>query len=129
MGRQEANNRRIDTIIGKDTIFVGNIESAGTIRVDGKIEGHIITEGDLIIGENGMIQGKINAKNVTVAGQLVGEIEARGKLELVPSASVQGDAQVMFLVIEEGAYFQGNCQQMPRGDLKDRGKNLNIETP
>lgn len=129
MARQEANNRRIDTVIGKDTVFVGNIESAGTIRVDGKIEGEVITEGDLIIGEFGAIQGKISAKNVTVAGQLVGEIEARGKLELVPTANVQGNAQIMFLVIEEGAFFQGRCEQIPRVDLKDRGKNLNVETP
>lgn len=70
MARQEANNRRIDTVIGKDTVFVGNIESAGTIRVDGKIEGEVITEGDLIIGEFGAIQGKISAKMLLLRDSL-----------------------------------------------------------
>jgi cytoskeletal protein CcmA (bactofilin family) len=83
----------------------------------------------LIIGESGNVQGKVGAKNVTIAGQLNGEIEARGKLELLPTANVQGDAQMMFLVVEEGASFQGQCEQIPRGDLKERGKSLQIGTP
>lgn len=123
------NEIKIDTIIGKDTIFNGNIESSSSIRVEGRYEGQIVTEGDLIIGESGFVQGKVGAKNITVAGHLIGQIEARGKLELLPSANVQGEAQMMLLVVEEGAYFQGNCQQIPRGDLKERGKNLQIGTP
>jgi cytoskeletal protein CcmA (bactofilin family) len=122
------NDVRIDTIVGKDTVFVGNIESSGSIRVEGRFEGQLITEGDLIIGESGSVQGKVGAKNVTIAGYLNGEIDARGKLELLPTATVQGDAQMMFLVVEEGASFQGQCAQIARGDLKERGKSLQVGT-
>lgn len=125
MGRGDV----VKTVIAQDTAFVGDLESSGSIRVDGRYEGVLTAGGDLIIGENGHVQGKVCAKNITVAGKLLGEIEARGKLELVPTAYVQGEAQMMFLVVEEGAFFQGRCEPVSRDDLKERGKTLQIETP
>lgn len=121
-------NKKIDTLIGKDSAFTGNIESTGTIRIDGKFDGEIITKGDLVIGESGMVQGKIKAENITVAGKVQGEVEAAGKLELVPSGNMQGEAKMTLLVVEEGAVFQGNCQQFSK-DRKEKGKFLQVETP
>ena len=92
--KQESNNRvgsrKIDTLIGKDSTFTGNIESTGTIRIDGKFEGEIVTKGDLVIGESGAVQGKIKAENIIIAGKVQGEVEAAGKLELVPTGNLQG---------------------------------------
>jgi|SRR5690554_1563180 len=124
----EIGNKKIDTLIGRDSSFSGNIESSGTIRIDGKFEGEIVTKGDLVIGENGKVKGKIKGQNITVAGKMEGELEASGKLELVPSANVQGEVKMMLLVVEEGAVFQGNCQQFTK-DQKERGKFLQFETP
>ncbi|HHU50513.1 MAG TPA: polymer-forming cytoskeletal protein [Firmicutes bacterium] len=124
----EIGNKRIDTLIGKDSTFTGNIESAGTIRIDGNFEGEISTKGDLVIGENGQVKGKVKAQNIVVAGKMEGELEASGKLELVPSANVQGEVKMMLLVVEEGAVFQGNCQQYTK-DQTERGKFLQFETP
>lgn len=124
----EMGNRKIDTLIGHESLITGRLESAGTIRVDGKFEGDIITKSDLVVGENGQVQGKIKAKNITVAGLIKGELEATGKLELAPNATVEGEAKMSLLVVEEGAVFQGNCQQLPK-DQKERGKALRIDTP
>lgn len=120
---------RVDTVIGKDTTLRGTVESEGAIRVDGRFEGDITTAGDMFIGESGFVQGTVVAKNITIAGQLQGRIEARGRLELMPTASVQGEIKMSLLVVEEGAFLQGNCEAMPRGDLKERGKALRVETP
>lgn len=121
-------NKKIDTLIGKDSAFAGNIESTGTIRIDGKFEGEIITKGDLVIGESGQVNGKIKAENITIAGKVQGEVEAAGKLELVPTGNLQGEAKMTLLVVEEGAVFQGNCQQFSK-DRKEKGKFIPIETP
>lgn len=130
--KQESNNkagsRKIDTLIGKESAFTGNIESTGTIRIDGKFDGEIITKGDLVIGETGAVQGKIKAANITIAGKVQGEVEAAGKLELVPTGNLQGEAKMSLLVVEEGAVFQGNCQQFSK-DSKEKGKFLPIGTP
>ena len=129
MGRADAEvgNKKIDTLIGKDSSFVGNIESTGTIRIDGKFEGEITTKGDLVIGESGKVQGKIKAQNIVIAGQVSGEVEAGGKLELVPTGNLQGEAKMTLLIVEEGAVFQGNCQQLTK-DQKEKGRFLQIDT-
>ncbi len=120
---------RVDTLIGKETSLRGTVEAEGSIRVDGRFEGDLTTAGDLFVGEGGFVQGTIVAKNITVAGQLQGKVEARGRLELLPTANVQGEIRMTLLVVEEGAYLQGNCEALPRGDLKERGKALRVETP
>jgi cytoskeletal protein CcmA (bactofilin family) len=124
----EVGNKKIDTLIGKDSSFVGQIDSTGTIRVDGKFEGEITTKGDLVIGESGQVQGKIKAQNIVIAGQVRGEVEAGGKLELVPTGNLQGEARMTLLIIEEGAVFQGNCQQISK-DQKEKSRFLQIDTP
>jgi cytoskeletal protein CcmA (bactofilin family) len=124
----EVGNKKIDTLIGKDSSLTGRLESAGTIRVDGRFEGDIITKSDLVVGEDGQVHGKVKARDITVAGLIKGELEATGKLELVPTAVVEGEAKMSLLVVEEGAVFQGHCQQIPK-DQKDRGKALRIDTP
>ena len=126
---RETNSKRVDTVISKDATIRGSIEIEGTIRVDGRFEGDITSAGDLVVGEDGFVQGTVVAKNIIVGGKLQGKVEARGKLELIPTAHVQGEVKMSLLVVEEGAFLQGNCEVMPRGDLKDRGRVLQAETP
>ncbi len=101
---------KVDTIIGKETEFKGTLTSNGLIRIDGKVEGEIIHKGDVAIGEAGNITANIKARNVTVAGTVSGNVEATGKLELLPSAKVYGDIAVGSLVIGEGAVFKGTSE-------------------
>lgn len=122
-GKDTSNVRKVDTLIGKDFSFKGSLEaSSGAVRVDGYFEGELSIGGDLIVGETGNIIGNITAKNITIAGQVRGTIEARGKLELTPTAKVMADTKMVFLIVEDGAFLQGQCEPMPRGDLKERGK-------
>lgn len=124
-GKDGSGARRVDTLIGKDFCFKGNLEAAsGAVRVDGYFEGELNIGGDLIVGETGVMVGTIVAKNITIAGEVKGNIEARGKLELTPTAKVMADAKMVFLIVEDGAYIQGQCEPLPRGDLKERGKLL-----
>jgi cytoskeletal protein CcmA (bactofilin family) len=126
---ETSKNGRVDTIIGKDFSFKGIMEATGgSLRIDGYYEGELCIGGDLFIGETGSVYGSIIAKNITIAGQVRGNIEARGKLELAPSAKVMADAKMVFLVIEDGAFFQGQCEPLSRDDLKERGKSLMVDS-
>ncbi|TCL73344.1 cytoskeletal protein CcmA (bactofilin family) [Hydrogenispora ethanolica] len=116
---------RIETIIAKECRVKGNLETAsGSVRIDGYFEGDLHIGGDLIIGESGSIVGNIIAKNVAVAGEVKGTIEARGKLELAATARIIGDTKMAVFVVADGAFFQGQCASLPSGDLKDRGRLL-----
>lgn len=133
MGNKEKdgfNTRKVDTLIGKETSFKGNLEApGGAVRIDGYFEGELHIGGDLIIGETGKVIGNLIAKNVVVAGEVNGSIESRGKLELAPTAKVVGDSKMVTLIIEDGAFLQGMCAPLPKGELKDRGKALLVDTP
>lgn len=126
-GKETVATNRVDTIIGKESSFKGNIEApGGAVRIDGYFEGELHIGGDLIVGETGNVVGTVVAKNIMVAGEVKGSLEARGKLELTPTAKVLGDTKMMILVVEDGAFLQGQCAPLPRGDLKERGKAMQV---
>jgi cytoskeletal protein CcmA (bactofilin family) len=101
------NPDRVDTIIGKETEFKGTIKSHGVLRIDGRVEGEIIHQGDLVVGAGGVVVANLHARNVTIAGEVKGNVDADGRLDLVASARLTGDVRVNHLVIEEGAIFLG----------------------
>lgn len=111
-GRKPANppvTPKLDTIIGNETIFEGNIRAAGSVRVDGEFKGEVKTKGDLVIGDSGRVEATVEAANVLIAGYMKGNILAHGKVDLSSAARLYGDIEVQKLVIEEGAVFRGNC--------------------
>jgi len=111
---------KVNSIIGKDTFFKGDIESKGLIRIDGGAEGTIINQGDVIIGESGTVSVALKANNVTIAGKFNGSIEATGKLELKRTATVQGTCQVKGLLVEDGAFFDGSMEMKKRDGSSEK---------
>lgn len=103
-------NDQVETVIGKDTTFKGSISSNSGIRIDGQMEGEITTTSDIIVGQTGNARVQINARNAMVAGRIVGNMDITEKLELAPTAVLQGDIKVGVLVIGEGAVFKGSCE-------------------
>jgi len=97
-------------IIGRDTVLKGNINTKGTIHIDGQFEGEINTTGDIIMGDNAMITAQVIANNAMIAGTLYGNVFVTEKLELMPSARMYGDIKVGTLTIREGAILKGSCE-------------------
>lgn len=110
MGKK-SQSRRTDTIIGGATCFKGTITSSENIRIDGKHEGELTTQRDLVISESGAVKGIVHAENLLIAGSLQGETMITCKLKLLSSGKFQGEAEMVTLIIDEGACFQGECRQ------------------
>jgi cytoskeletal protein CcmA (bactofilin family) len=100
---------KVETVIGKGTIIDGDIKSSGIIRIDGGCVGDIITDSDVIIGENASINGDITAVNVSLAGKVEGNVRCSGVLEITVKGSLTGDVHVSGLSIQKGAVFSGKC--------------------
>ena len=93
-GKKEATAAdRIDALIAPGTHFRGEIVSRGTLRIDGWVEGKISTEGDVIIGESGLVSAQIRARNIIIAGKVKGNLIPSGRVEIATTASVEGDIQ------------------------------------
>ncbi|MBI3358303.1 MAG: polymer-forming cytoskeletal protein [Nitrospirae bacterium] len=100
----------IMTFFGKGTHFKGVLTFEGTARVDGEIEGEIITQGTLIVGEAGVIKAEVTAGTVIVGGRVNGNIHANQKIQLLPKSVVTGSLTTHAVVIEDGAILNGICE-------------------
>lgn len=96
-----------DTLIGEGSIFEGKIKSEASIRIEGQMLGDIECDGDVTVGEHGKAKSNINARNVTIAGIVHGNITTHGTLTLTGTAQLFGNMQASSLIISEGALFQG----------------------
>lgn len=124
--KEEVNFEKIETLIGSGTYFQGVISSQGAIRVDGKFTGEIKTQGDLVIGDSGLLEANVEARNVLVAGEIKGNIVAQGKAEITPTGKIIGDIKVKNLIIDEGAVFKGTSLMDISGD-KNGVKQVNTK--
>jgi len=95
------------SVIGNNTVITGNIRTEGSIRVDGKIVGNVVTQADAAVGINGVVEGSVDARNITVAGKVMGTLTAAQKLVLEGKSVMKGDIRTARLVVDEGAVFDG----------------------
>ena len=110
--------QKIETLIGKETIINGALESGGSIRIEGSFQGDIIVQNDTIIGEAALVQAHIRCANLVLAGRVEGNVYTRGKLDIRATGVLIGDAEVASLVVEDGAVLAGRCNMKVREDKR-----------
>ncbi|MBT3257356.1 MAG: polymer-forming cytoskeletal protein [Deltaproteobacteria bacterium] len=101
---------RITAFLGKDTAFEGTLTFTGGLRIDGRFQGEISTEGTLIIGETAVIRGNIRASCVLVSGEIHGNTVAEQRIEILTPARIFGDIRSPEIIMGAGAVFEGKCQ-------------------
>ena len=97
------------TFLGKGVDFKGKAQFEGTVRVDGNFEGEITIDDTLIIGETAVIKGTITGGVIVSSGRIEGVITANKKIQLLKPAVLIGDVHTPTFAMEEGVYFQGEC--------------------
>ncbi|MBP1683484.1 MAG: Integral rane protein CcmA [Ignavibacteriaceae bacterium] len=109
------------TIISYGVKVEGKVSSNGSIRLDGTIQGDIICQGNVTIGESGEVYGKVNGQSITIGGKVEGMINAKEKLMLESKADLKGDIYTKILVVEAGARFDGksNMGQSTSSNFSD----------
>jgi len=100
----------VGTLIGQGTQLKGSITATGALRIDGEVEGDIVTSSEVVIGEGGVVKAQVKAGNATIGGTVTGNMEITERLELLASAKLFGDIKAGTLIIGEGAIFKGACE-------------------
>jgi cytoskeletal protein CcmA (bactofilin family) len=100
----------ISAFLGKGTEFKGVLSFEGTIRVDGKVEGEVISKDTLIAGDGAFLQGEISVGTIISSGKIVGNVNASQQVHLLAPANIQGNIKTPKLIIEEGVTFDGKCE-------------------
>ena len=93
--------------IDESSKFEGKYSFAGTLILNGQLQGDIDSTGTLVVGAPAVLQAGIRARVVIVHGEITGDIVAAERAELRAGARVFGDLETPILLVEEGAVIQG----------------------
>ena len=112
-GNKMARNNEVENpainIIRKGTEIKGDVTCAGDIRIDGVLNGTLTSEGKVVVGQSGIIEGEVTCKNADISGNIKANIVVRELLQLKATANITGDINTNKLSIEPGANFTGTC--------------------
>ncbi len=106
---ETGNTGMINTVIGENSKIEGLLAASDPARIDGFLQGKILSKSSVIVGEHGVVKGDIKAEEILVAGTVYGNLTAGQRIELTETGRVLGDMITKTLVIDEGASFKGNC--------------------
>lgn len=119
-GRRRDQGGTNTVLIGPRDSLVGKLTVEGEIRVRGNVEGELHASGDVYV--DGHAKASIEGRNVTIRGEVDGDVTAAERLLLAGSGSLNGNAKISRLLIEDGATLNGNVSMTPSGGGK-RGEH------
>ena len=105
------NTEKLESFIGINSHFKGDIKTQGTLRVDGTVEGNIETDW-LILGETSHLKGDASSRGIIVGGRVDGNLTAREIIEIKTKGQVTGELATSKLSIAEGAMFDGRSSMI-----------------
>jgi cytoskeletal protein CcmA (bactofilin family) len=96
------------TFFGPNITIEGAVTGGEPVVVEGTVRGKINVTSDLRIGTKARVEATVHARNVTIEGKLTGDVSADDRVELVASATVDGNIKAPKIVVAEGAKFRGS---------------------
>jgi cytoskeletal protein CcmA (bactofilin family) len=103
-------------VIGRGLFIKGELHGEEDLIIEGRVEGEISLKKHLVIEQTGIILADIQTENITIKGEMRGNMSATDKVEIHASARVVGDIIAPRVVIEDGAKFKGHIE-MPEGGV------------
>ena len=105
-----ASKPKAESLIAPDITIEGKIDGAGHVRIAGSFKGDINVRGDLTIEPGAKVTGSVRAEKVTIAGELVGNIESAVHVELLQSGALSGDLKAGSLSVAGGSRMRGQVE-------------------
>jgi len=109
--------------LGKGSRVVGKVSFEGAARIEGTVEGEILAQDTLTIGESAVVNAQITGNAVIIHGRVTGDVAARKRLEIRAPGKLVGNITTPSLVIHEGVVFEGECTM---GDVRTAEKDRKV---
>jgi len=122
-------NAEFPTTLGADAVFKGQLQFEKGMRLLGKFEGEITSEGQLVVAEGATLHGDVKAGAIRIDGQVKGNLNATAKVQLSASARLEGDLQTTRLEVAEGAVLIGRCVVGVNGPVKTAAEIKSASRP
>jgi cytoskeletal protein CcmA (bactofilin family) len=129
--------KKINSLIGRETTIMGDVNFSGGLLIDGKVYGNITASEDenatVTISEYGYVEGEIRIPNVIINGTIEGDVYATNHLDLAGKSRVHGNVFYNLIEMIEGAEVNGRMvhitdeQQIPM--LESKTELTRLEQP
>lgn len=114
-----------DTVLSAQTVLEGTLKSEGNIRLDGTFTGKLDITGNVLVGETALIHADIEARNISIAGKVHGNVIGN-KVQLLQTGRIWGDIKANSLTTEEGAFIEGNIA-MQNTPIVEQESDVNVK--
>jgi cytoskeletal protein CcmA (bactofilin family) len=104
-------------VLAKNTTIVGSVKSEGDFRIDGTLDGSLVTNGRVIIGIEGLVKGDVQSTNANIEGKFIGKLQVNNTLAIKATANINGELVVGKLSVEPGAVFNAKIEM--KGAVKE----------
>jgi len=119
----------LNALLGRGSEFEGKLTFEGTVRIDGKFTGTIVTGDVLVVGEGAKLSAEISCGTIIVHGEVNGNIRAKSAVELHHPAKMRGNIETPSLMVEKGVLFEGQCKMDNLAADKGTSKSASMPAP
>jgi cytoskeletal protein CcmA (bactofilin family) len=119
----------LTAFIDEGSEIEGKYTFSGTVMLNGRFKGEIVSNDNLIVGDKGVVNASIRAGVVMISGEVVGNVLATERVELRGNAKVFGDVEAPVVVIHEGVLFEGHCRMTKSRPVEAAARETPRETP
>lgn len=115
--------------LGSDTIYEGKLSFKGTVRIEGKFTGDILSDGTLNIGKDAQVHGTLAVGELLLSGHFTGDAIIKRRTVVYSSGVMEGNLQTPKLLTEEGAIIDGQIMMKTNPTAQAvKGKQAAIES-
>lgn len=122
-------DKQVATIVGQGVRFEGALISKTAIRIEGTVKGRVECESLLIISTTAKVEAEVLCDDVYVAGEVWGNITVKNLVEVTQKGRVIGNITAAYLVMEQGAIFEGKCNMNRQSDQHSVSMHLSVTDP
>jgi cytoskeletal protein CcmA (bactofilin family) len=109
-GKKKQRHDAISAFLGAGAEYRGQFNFQGVARIDGGVIGDIISDGTLVLGEDGRVEGSIQVAELITSGRIVGDVEASRRAVLHRRSNMRGNLLCPLVVMEDGAVLNGSMR-------------------
>lgn len=122
-------NPNFDVIIGAKATIKGDIETEGSVCIEGKVNGNIHTDGYVIVSQHSNVTGNIKAHSANIYGTCLGDIETTESITVNATAVLKGNAKCGSIATIPGCEFSGSLTVTPAPAVQQKSKTLSTKVP
>lgn len=97
----------VASVIAESFQIEGIIKTDVSIEINGKVDGEIISNSTILVGEKAVINANISCAEIIIAGTINGNVTAKKRIMIKSKGKLIGEVKTKLFVIDDGGTFLG----------------------